>query len=212
MSRISWHHLEASYSLSPNCWCNFCISGGCSVEINQEITQDKITVPSVYISLSQISVGSHLWTKPTWQIYTSYVMERLDFSCFSCSIFVLYCIILFTISSILEKKKREKEKSKVCCDKEYISELVAGLIRKCPIQRTLVYSSLPNSISVPETSAPIVSRSSRENPYWTKTHLYINSLHCWKSHTLPCHQCSDRKSCRINNGIVCEQINKHINM
>lgn len=112
MSRISWHHLEASYSLSPNCWCNFCISGGCSVEINQEITQDKITVPSVYISLSQISVGSHLWTKPTWQIYTSYVMERLDFSCFSCSIFVLYCIILFTISSILGKRRERKKSQK----------------------------------------------------------------------------------------------------
>lgn len=138
-------------------------------------------------------------------------MERLDFSCFSCSIFVLYCIILFTISSILEKR-RERKKSQKSAVIKNISKLVAGLIRKCPIQRTLVYSSLPISISVPETSAPIVSRSSRENPYWTKTHLYINSLHCWKSHTLPCHQCSDRKSCRINNGIVCEQINKHINM
>lgn len=58
-------------------------------------------------------------------------MERFDFFCFSCLIFVLYCIIFFIIFFIFEKKKREKEKLKVCCDKEYIFELVVGFVRKC---------------------------------------------------------------------------------
>ena len=134
---------------------------------------------------------SHLWTAPTWQVY---LVGDGQTRLFLLELLYLGLVLHHTLHHFLHPGK--KEVSWICCDKDW--EFLSG----CAPYRAHSTAARSTSRSTRDICSHAIS-----SLHGTKTHLYINSLHCWNLIHFNVIG-TDMISYRINNSIVCEQIDK----